>query len=279
MAELKLLSDVKNFGGSLKRYSHQSSETQCEMKFYIFLPTATKNGKVPALWFLAGLSSTDENFVIKSGAQRDAERLGIALIAPDTSPRGCNIEGESDSWDFGVGAGFYLDATQPKWSKNWRMYSYITKELPKIIVEHFPILENKQSICGHSMGGHGALVCALKNPGKYLSVSAFAPICNPIESPWGKKAFNGYLGDNQELWKEYDSTHLIQSYKGPDLHILIDQGTSDKFYHEKQLLPENLQKASNQVTIRMQEGYDHSYFFIASFIEEHLNHHAKHLKA
>jgi len=280
---LKLISDTKCFGGHHKRYSHQSSSTLTEMNFAIYLPPQAEKEKVPALWYLSGLTCTDENFSTKAGAQRYAAEHGIALIAPDTSPRGANIEGETENWDFGVGAGFYLNATEPKWNKNYNMYSYITEELWNLIIENFPINKEKQSITGHSMGGHGALICSLKNPGKYKSVSAFAPISNPIEAPLGKKAFSGYLGSNQETWNQYDATHLVASYKGPELHLLIDQGSADEYLTKKQLLPENFKasadKAGITVNLRFQEGYDHGYYFVSTFIGEHIAHHAKYLHA
>ena len=202
-------------------------------------------------------------------------------MMPDTSPRGAGIEGEDESYDFGSGAGFYCDATEAKWKENYNMYSYVTEELPELIKTEFPELcDVRQGIFGHSMGGHGALICALKNPGKYRSVSAFSPICNPIECPWGQKAFSGYLGeDNTDWWKRYDATELVSSYEGPPLHVLVDQGAADNFYIEKQLLPENFEKACSsnddvRVTLRIQPEYDHSYYFIASFVDDHLDHHA-----
>eukprot|EP01098_Paradermamoeba_levis_P009057 TRINITY_DN3751_c0_g1_i1.p1 TRINITY_DN3751_c0_g1~~TRINITY_DN3751_c0_g1_i1.p1 ORF type:complete len:282 (-),score=82.58 TRINITY_DN3751_c0_g1_i1:135-980(-) len=276
----KQLSSAKCYGGFVKRFSHQSTVLNCEMKFHIFFPSETE--PTPVLYWLSGLTCTDENFITKAGAQRAAAHHKVALVCPDTSPRGAGIEGEAESWDFGVGAGFYVDATEPKWSKFYNMYSYITVELPAVLKENFPnLLTDKQSIFGHSMGGHGALICALKNPGKYKSASAFAPISNPVNCPWGKKAFTGYLGADQEKWNAYDASVLIQSYKGPDLDILIDQGLADKFYVEKQLLPEELQKAAaaanHKVHLRLQEGYDHSYYFISSFVDDHIAHHAKHL--
>jgi len=280
---LKLISETKCFGGTVARYSHQSFVTNTEMKFAIYLPPQAAKQRVEVLWFLSGLTCTDENFSSKSGAQRYAAEHGIALVAPDTSPRGANIEGENDSWDFGVGAGFYLDATEEKWRKHYNMYSYVTVELYDLISNHFNVIGDKQSITGHSMGGHGALICALKNPGKYKSVSAFAPISNPIEAPWGKKAFSGYLGPSTKDWEQYDATHLVSSYKGPDLHILIDQGTTDNFYVQKQLLPEHFQaaaeKAGVKAQVRFQDGYDHSYYFIATFIGEHIAHHVKALRS
>jgi len=283
MADIKLLSNIKCFGGYLKRYSHLSKATACEMKFSVFLPKESELHKVPVVWYLSGLTCTDLNFIEKAGAQKEASKHGIALVSPDTSPRDCNIEGDSLSWDFGIGAGFYIDATEPKWSAHYKMFTYITQELPKIIVDHFPILENSQSITGHSMGGHGALICAMKNPGRYRSVSAFAPISNPSEAPWGQKAFTGYLGANREQWKKYDATELIKSYEGPELNLLIDLGTEDSFYKQKQLLPENFKAACEQadisLTLRFQEGYDHSYHFVSSFIPDHIEHHAKILKS
>jgi len=279
VSSLKQVSSVKAFGGSVQRYSHTSDVLHCTMHFSVFVPPqAQQQQSVPVVYWLSGLTCTDENFTQKAGAQRVAAALGLFLVAPDTSPRGVNIEGEDDSWDFGSGAGFYVTATEPKWAKNYNMYDYVTKELPALINANFPVLADRQSITGHSMGGHGALICALKNPGKYKSVSAFAPISNPINCPWGQKAFNGYLGGNQDSWQAWDATELAKNYEGPDLHILIDQGLDDKFYKEKQLLPEALRDASKQsIQLRLQDGYDHSYYFIASFIEEHLRHHASFL--
>jgi len=219
----------------------------------------------------------------KAGAQRAAARHGIFLVCPDTSPRGVDIEGQADSWDFGSGAGFYVTATEPKWERHYNMYAYVTSELPKLIITHFPVNADRQSIFGHSMGGHGALICSLKNPGKYRSISAFAPICNPINCPWGTKAFTGYLGANKDLWKSWDACELTKVYNGPSLNLLIDQGTDDKFYKEKQLLPESFYQAckegNQEVEIRMQPEYDHSYNFIATFIDDHISHHAKFLRS
>lgn len=276
------LSSNKMFDGFNKRYKHWSSMCGCNMNFTIYFPPAAATSKVPVLYWLSGLTCTDENFALKSGAQRAAAKEGIALICPDTSPRGMNVEGESDSWDFGVGAGFYLNATEPKW-KNWQMYNYVTKEIPEILSANFQQLDTaRASIFGHSMGGHGALTVFLKNGDKYKSVSAFAPICNPVNCPWGKKAFVNYLGTNESLWKEYDATELMKNYKGLKTGILIDQGNEDKFLTEKQLLPENFQEACKlagvPLTLRMQPGYDHSFFFIASFAEDHIQHHAKALR-
>jgi len=277
-------SSVKMFGGFQKVFSHDSTELKCKMNFGIYLPPqAADDKKVPVLYYLSGLTCTEQNFVTKAGAQQFAAKHGIAIVAPDTSPRGCNIEGEEDGWDFGTGAGFYVDATEEKWKTNYRMYSYITKELPALINEQFPVLPDKQSITGHSMGGHGALICFLKNPGQYKSVSAFAPICNPMECAWGQKAFSGYLGDNKDDWKAYDTCELLKSYNGPPFEILADQGKADSFLPAGQLLPDNLvaacASAKVPVIMRMQDGYDHSYYFIATFMEDHMNHHAKALNS
>lgn len=283
MANLQEVSCNKMFGGYQKIFSHESSELKCAMKFGVYLPPAAESGKVPVLYWLSGLTCTEQNFVTKAGAQKYASEMGLIIIAPDTSPRGLGIEGEDDSYDFGTGAGFYLDATQEKWKNNYRMYSYITKELQAVVNANFPTQPDRQSVFGHSMGGHGALVCALKNPGMFRSVSAFAPICNPINCLWGKKAFTGYLGPDTSTWQDYDATSLVHKYNGPPLDLLIDQGKADNFLGDKQLLPENLMEActaaKTPIIMRMQEGYDHSYFFIASFIEDHIRHHAKFLKA
>jgi len=236
---------------------------------------------VPVVYFLSGLTCTDENFTTKAGAQRVAAKHGIALVAPDTSPRGCGIEGEDDSWDFGTGAGFYVDSTTPKFKENYNMYSYVTNELPRLIDQEFNVDGTKKSIFGHSMGGHGALICAMKNPGMYKSASAFSPIAHPMACPWGVKAFTGYLGEDQSTWKAYDATELSKTYTGDVLDILCDQGEADDFL-KKELLPQDFIEASKSnpklnVDFRFQPDYDHSYYFIASFVEDHLNFHAKHL--
>ncbi|XP_016054990.1 PREDICTED: S-formylglutathione hydrolase isoform X3 [Miniopterus natalensis] len=247
---LKQISSNKCFGGLQKVFEHDSVELNCKMKFAIYLPPKSETGKCPALYWLSG---------------------------------GCNIKGEDESWDFGTGAGFYVDATEDRWKTNYRMYSYVTEELPQLINANFPVDPQRMSIFGHSMGGHGALICALKNPGKYKSVSAFAPICNPVLCPWGKKAFSGYLGTDQSKWKAYDATHLVKSYPGSQLDILIDQGKDDQFLSDGQLLPDNFIAACTEkkipVVFRLQEGYDHSYYFIATFITDHIRHHAKYLNA
>ncbi|KAL1555357.1 S-formylglutathione hydrolase [Salvia divinorum] len=275
------ISSTKMFDGYNKRYKHYSPTLGCSMTFHIFFPpSSSASQKFPVLYWLSGLTCNDENFIAKSGAQRVASAEGVALIAPDTSPRGLNIEGEADSWDFGVGAGFYLNATQEKW-KNWQMYDYIVKELPALLQENFTQLVTfRASISGHSMGGHGALTIYLKNLDKYKSVSAFAPVANPINCPWGQKAFTNYLGENKAAWEEYDASILLSKYTNISATILIDQGDADKFLSE-QLLPQKLDEACRKskvpLLLRMQPGYDHSYYFIATFIDDHIRHHAQSL--
>ncbi|WP_306801141.1 S-formylglutathione hydrolase [Alloalcanivorax profundimaris] len=279
--ELELVSANKSFGGWLKRYKHHSQVLGCDMVFAIFLPPAAEEHDVPLLWWLSGLTCTDENFTQKAGAQRVAAELGLAFVCPDTSPRGTDLPGEHDSYDFGSGAGFYLNAEQAPWNKHYRMYDYVTEELPALVREHFP-LNGREAISGHSMGGHGALVCALKNPGRYTSVSAFAPIANPTQCPWGEKAFGGYLGDDRESWKQWDACELIAAGARVD-EIKVDQGDADNFYQDGQLRPEALESACQDagipLTLQMRPGYDHSYFFIASFIDDHLRYHAHHLRS
>ncbi|PRD34417.1 UNVERIFIED_CONTAM: Esd [Trichonephila clavipes] len=279
MAKATLVSSSKCFGGFQKVYRHASEELKCEMKFSLYLPPQAADRKCPVLYWLSGLTCTEENFIIKSGFQRHAAKHGIIVVGPDTSPRNCNIEGEKDSYDFGTGAGFYVDATEEKWKTNYRMYSYVTKELPTIINSEFPT-NGKCGIFGHSMGGHGALTIALKNPEKYTSISAFAPICNPSEGLWGQKALSGYLGPDRSTWANYDATLLAKSYSGKEITMLIDQGTEDT-YLEKDLLIQNFITACKNTKIkleaRMQEDYDHSFFFISTFLEDHFDHHAKYL--
>ena len=255
------------------------------MRFSVFVPpqvaTGAKQGRVPVLTYLAGLTCTEETFMIKAGAQRLAAVLGLMLVAPDTSPRGTDFPGQADNWDFGVGAGFYVDATEEPWARHWRMYSYVNRELPEVVAAAFPADLNRAGIFGHSMGGHGALVSVLKNPAQYRSCSAFAPIAAPSRCPWGKKAFSGYLGANPNAWSEYDASLLI-SRGAFHAEILIDQGMSDQFLKE-QLYPEVFEAAAAKVgqklTLRRQPGYDHSYYFIQTFIREHLEHHARLLRA
>ncbi|XP_077268474.1 S-formylglutathione hydrolase-like isoform X1 [Temnothorax americanus] len=284
-SKLTEVESSKSFGGWQKVYTHNSTELGCKMRFGVYVPPQAEKGPVPVIYWLSGLTCTEANFIQKAGAQKHAADYGVLLVIPDTSPRGLNILGEDDSYDFGSGAGFYVDATHEPWKKNYRMYSYITEELSTLIHEEFSTLPSKQSIMGHSMGGHGALICALKNPGMFRTVSAFAPICNPISCPWGKKAFSGYLGGSEDnaAWKDWDATELAKKYKGPVLDILIDQGKEDSFLKQDQLLPENLLNAAKDngiaLTLRFQDGYDHSYYFIATFIEDHFKHHMKYLKS
>jgi S-formylglutathione hydrolase len=265
---MKSLNRTKCFGGNLEFFDHVSEQTGTPMRFAVFLPPQSQSQKVPALFWLSGLTCTEENFMQKAGAQRVAAELGLALIAPDTSPRGANLPGESESWDFGLGAGFYVNATQAPWSKHYRMYDYVLVELRELILKNFPIDSARLGISGHSMGGHGALVLGLRNPEVFKSISAFAPIAAPSQCPWGQKALKNYLGDNPADWKNYDASELLKTtrFKG---EILVDQGTEDKFLKE-QLMPEKLE---SRVKLRMQSGYDHSYYFVSSFIEDHLRFH------
>ncbi|XP_044750917.1 S-formylglutathione hydrolase isoform X2 [Coccinella septempunctata] len=278
------VSRCKSFEGTQVVFSHESKTLGCIMKFGIYLPPQHEENKLPVIYWLSGLTCSESNFIEKAGAQRYASEHGVVIVNPDTSPRGLNISGDKDSWDFGEGAGFYVDATQEPWKKNYNMYSYVTKELRDIINSNFNVLYDKQSIMGHSMGGHGALICALKNPGLYKSVSAFSPICNPSKCPWGIKAFSGYLGPQETSgWADWDATELSREYKGPILPILIEQGSSDKFLKDGQLLPENLVKncENKNISIRFnnREGYDHSYFFISSFIGEHIKYHMSYIQS
>ena len=278
---IKVVAQNLCFGGVQSVYTHQSRETGSVMRFGVFLPPQAKSARVPMLYWLSGLTCTEENFIVKAGAQRIAAALGLALIVPDTSPRGLGIPGEGDSYDFGLGAGFYVDATEAPWSRGYRMYSYVTKELRADVVAALPVDPMRAAIFGHSMGGHGALTIALKNPGDYRSVSAFAPIASSIRCPWGEKALTGYLGHDRARWREYDATALIEDrgWKGPP--ILVDQGTSDSFL-EPQLKPELLRQACRDfgvpLNLRLRDGYDHSYFFIATFVEDHLRFHAENLR-
>lgn len=266
-------------GGTQTIYRHESKAIGLPMRFSVYLPPHAQHGRVPALFYLAGLTANEETFPIKAGAQRFAAEHGIALIAPDTSPRGANLPGDADAWDFGVGAGFYVDATREPWSRHYRMYSYVRDELRETVVAQLPIDGARLGISGHSMGGHGALVLALRNPDIYRSVSAFAPIAAPMRCPWGKKAFAGYLGDDETAWRAYDASELVRA--GPrrfDAGILVDQGLADKFRIE-QLHPDVFEQAcleaGQPLTMRRHEGYDHSYYFIETFIEDHIAHHAR----
>ncbi|MGR5141766.1 S-formylglutathione hydrolase [Photobacterium sp. DNB23_23_1] len=270
----------KSFGGWHKQYSHHSAVLNCDMRFAIFLPPHIAQGaKVPVLYWLSGLTCTDENFMQKAGAQRLAAELGIAIVTPDTSPRGEGVPDDPEgAYDFGLGAGFYVNATQAPWNRHYQMYDYVVNELPALIEEHFPV-SDKRAISGHSMGGHGALMIALRNPSRYSSVSAFSPISNPVNCPWGEKALSGYLGDDRTSWLQYDTTELLKNNQQP-VPALVDQGDQDSFL-EEQLKPDSLAEAAQSIDypleLRMQEGYDHSYYFIASFIDDHLRFHAQHL--
>jgi S-formylglutathione hydrolase len=281
MSSIEQVSEHGCFGGVQRFYKHASRETRGTMKFSVYLPPQAKSGQVPVLYYLSGLTCTEETFPIKAHAQQTAAELGLMLVSPDTSPREPRLPGDADSWDFGQGAGFYVDATQSPWSTNYRMYSYVTRELPEVVAANLPAKPGATGIFGHSMGGHGALTCALRNPTLYKSVSAFAPIANPMQCPWGKKAFTNYLGENRDAWREHDATELVSRKPFPGL-ILIDQGTSDQFYKDQQLLPENFsaaaEKAGQKLKLRMQPGYDHGYYFMQSFMADHLKHHAALLK-
>jgi len=276
----KLLSEHACFGGVQRFYEHASREIGLPMRFSVFLPAQATQGPVPAVMYLAGLTCNEETFMVKAGAQRVAAELGLALITPDTSPRGANVPGEADSWDFGVGAGFYLDASQAPWSQQYRMESYLTKELLPLLTNSLPLDAERIGIFGHSMGGHGALTLALRHPGLFKSLSAFAPICAPTQCPWGQKAFSGYLGADESGWTSHDATALMTGlprapYPGG---ILIDQGLADKFLAE-QLHPQLFEAACASVgqplTLRRHAGYDHGYYFISTFIGDHLTHHAR----
>jgi S-formylglutathione hydrolase len=281
MGVLTLVSEHACFGGVQRFYKHDSREIHGPMKFSAYVPPQARAGKVPVLYYLSGLTCTEETFPIKGHAQQVAAELGLMLIAPDTSPREPRLPGDADSWDFGYSAGFYVDATLAPWSQYYRMYSYVTRELPEIVAAELPAAAASSGIFGHSMGGHGALVCALRNPDKYKSVSAFAPIAAPMQCPWGKKAFSNYLGADIRSWREYDASELVarRAFSAP---ILIDQGTGDQFLVE-QLLPEKFSaaaaKSGQALTLRMQPGYDHGYYFIQTFMADHLRHHAKQLKS
>jgi S-formylglutathione hydrolase len=278
---LAQLSSVRIFEGELQKFEHFSESCDAPMRFSVFLPphaaTEGGTGKVPVLLWLSGLTCNEDNFMVKSGAQRYAAELGIALVAPDTSPRDTGTAGEDDDWDFGSGAGFYVNATRRPWSRHYRMYDYVTRDLIHALDENFPIDIEKMSVSGHSMGGHGALILALKNPGMFRSVSAFSPICAPSRGPWGIKAFTGYLGDDRTQWSAYDASELV-AQASEKLPLLIDQGAADEFM-ETQLMPDVLElacgKHDHPIKLRIRPGYDHSYYFIASFIGEHLRHHAQ----
>jgi S-formylglutathione hydrolase len=283
----KTLSEHRCFGGTLRFLEHDSREIGLPMRFSVFLPPQAAQGPVPAVMYLAGLTCNEETFMVKAGAQRLAAELGLALIAPDTSPRGPaaeDIEGASASWDFGIGAGFYLDATEAPWSRHWRMESWIVDELLPLVGQHLPIDGERIGIFGHSMGGHGALTLALRHPGRFKSLSALAPICAPTRCPWGEKAFSGYLGADRSRWLAHDASALMQAQaKAPyPQGILIDQGLADKFLAD-QLHPQHFEAACAQagqpLTLRRHAGYDHGYYFIQSFLADHLAHHGSALRS
>ncbi len=279
---VETLTETRCWDGRQMRFTHQSATLSCAMTFSLYLPPQAAQEKVPVLYWLSGLTCTDENFVQKAGAQRYAAEYGVAIVTPDTSPRGDDVPDDPEgAWDFGLGAGFYLNATQTPWNTHYRMYDYITLELPQLIAENFPVLPERCSIFGHSMGGHGALSIALRNPDLYRSVSAFSPIVAPTQCPWGRKALGYYLGDSLEEWNKHDSCALIAA-GARQLPMLVDQGEADDFLEEQlktQLLEQVCEDTGYRATIRRQAGYDHSYFFIASFIGSHIGFHAQALKA
>jgi len=279
MSELSQISRSRSFEGWTEFYSHPSSSTKTTMKFSVYRPPQAERGPVPVLFWLSGLTCTEENFITKAGAQRAAARLGLMLVAPDTSPRGAGVEGEDKDWDLGVGAGFYLDATEPKWATHYRMETYITRELRELVQSKFPVQGERMGIMGHSMGGHGAMVLALRNPGLYRSVSAFAPICAPSQCPWGEKAFSNYLGSDRKSWLAHDANELVRTVSAP-IPIRIDQGEDDKFLKPQLFLDrfeDTCREIGYPIEVRRRPGYDHSYYFISSFIDEHLEYHAARL--
>lgn len=267
-------------GGFQEVWEHESSALRCKMRFGVFLPPGVDAARAPVLYWLSGLTCTEQNFITKGQAQRAAAKFGVVLVAPDTSPRGESVA-DAPEYDLGCGAGFYLNARQDPWAAHYRMYEYVTEELPALVESSFPV-NDRRSVFGHSMGGYGALMIALKNPGRYQSVSAFAPICAPASVPWGEKVFGAYLGDDREEWLRWDPTALVSGELEERLPLLVDQGGADSFL-ENQLKPELLQKAceaaGHPLDLRMREGYDHSYYFIASFVDEHIEHHAQALFA
>ena len=277
---MRQLARMRSFGGHQLRFAHRSQALDCDMHFSLYLPPQAAAAPVPLLTWLSGLTCTDENFVHKAGAQRAAAKHGVAILAPDTSPRGEGVADDPDgAWDFGLGAGFYVNATQAPWSAHYRMYDYVLRELPELVLAEQPVDGTRQAIFGHSMGGHGALTLALRHPDRYRSVSAFAPIVAPSQCPWGEKALGAYLGSDRGLWREHDACALIRRATQP-LPMLVDQGSADQFLQEQlrtPLLEAACAESDYRATIRMRDGYDHSYFFIASFIDEHIAFHAAHL--
>jgi len=280
---MEMFSESRCFGGAIGYYRHEARATRCPMRFTVFVPPQADEHPLPVLWWLSGLTCTEDNFTVKAGAYRKAAETGLIIVAPDTSPRGEAVP-DDEAYDLGQGAGFYLDATKPPWSEHFNMYRYVSEELPELVFAEFPGRADAQGIFGHSMGGHGALTIGLKNPGCYRSISAFAPIVAPMQCPWGQKAFSAYLGDDHSAWSEYDATELMTNARDRSAYapILIDQGLDDDFLTE-QLMPEKFSAACETVdqrlNLRRHTGYDHSYFFIASFIDDHIQHHADILMA
>jgi len=276
---IETISENRCFGGKVGSYRHRSAANRCDMQFSVYQPPQAASGPVPVVTYLAGLTCSEETFMIKSGAQRIAAELGLMLVAPDTSPRGAGVPDDPDAaYDFGLGAGFYLNATAEPWRRNYQMYDYLLQDLPGDLAANFPADMDRQGITGHSMGGHGALTLGLKNPRLYKSISAFAPICSPTNCPWGQKALANYLGPEQSSWGEYDATELVKSLETQPAHkILIDQGMADQFL-EQELHPHLFAAACDdrgvQLELRRHDGYDHGYYFISSFMEDHLRHHA-----
>jgi len=283
---LEIISEYASFGGKMGFYRHSSNATRCSMQFSVYQPPQVKNGSVPVLTWLSGLTCNEETFMIKSGAQRMAAELGLMIVAPDTSPRGDGVPDDPDgAYDFGLGAGFYLNATESPWDQHYQMYDYVTKDLAEVVFAEFPGDQDRQGIFGHSMGGHGALTLGLKRPDVYTSISAFAPICHPTNCPWGQKALRNYLGRDESTWSSYDATELVRRIgtgaDRPRNEILIDQGLADQFL-EQELNPHVFETACQEadvaLSLRRYEGYDHGYYFIATFMEDHLRHHAKLLR-
>ncbi len=276
---MKTIFENTSFRGTQGVYSHRSAACSCDMTFALFLPEEAKQGPVPLMWFLSGLTCTHENAMTKAGAQAWAAEHGIAVIFPDTSPRGDDVA-DDDAYDLGKGAGFYVNATQDPWKPHFQMWDYITDELPALLGENFALDMDRQAICGHSMGGHGALTLAMNLPGRFTSVSAFAPIAHPTSSDWGRKQLAAYLGNDETTWAKHDAT-LLMTERGFDGPILIDQGTDDQFLDllKPEALAEAIAKARQNATLRMQPGYDHSYFFISTFMEDHIAFHADALYA
>ncbi len=282
---IETLNETACFGGKIGFYRHASNTNQCDMQFSVFVPPQAANSKVPVLTFLSGLTCSEENFMVKSGAQRIAAELGMMLVSPDTSPRGEGVSDDPDGdYDFGLGAGFYVNATESPWSKHYQMYDYVTQELQKIIFDNFPGDQTRHGLTGHSMGGHGALTIGLRNPQMFRSLSAFAPICTTLHSPWGQKAMGYYLGDDTSKWHLYDACEVARNVKDANAYnsILVDQGGADAYLVE-QLRPELLQAAAKESGLPLQlhihEGYDHGYYFISTFIEKHLKFHAEQFRS